>query len=268
MKDELEYEKLKEIIFLEYIKRKKEENLLKRDIQLFQNIIELYFKKDRQPYFKEIIDRYKERYILDESRIEENITLEEQLGLGEIYDFIRDFDYSQDNFNVFFTSLIIHEKLYSKSPNNNFGGKLRNVNVSLFDLDIEVLDYKNAIIEFNKYLNPNISNQIFKNYNEKELFLYIKDSIILTTKLIKLQPFQDGNKRTFRALLNLLFKRVNIPPIFIEISERDEYKSALIKALITNDYQDIIKFYYYKICDAIILLDIENSNESIKTLIK
>ena len=56
-----------------------------------------------------------------------------------------------------------------------------------------------------------------------------------------------------------MFKRVNIPPIFINLDERKEYKNALIKALKDEDYSDIIKFYYYKICDAIILLDIENS---------
>ena len=56
-----------------------------------------------------------------------------------------------------------------------------------------------------------------------------------------------------------MFKRVNIPPIFINLDERKEYKNALIKALKDEDYSDIIKFYYYKICDAIIILDIKNS---------
>lgn len=63
----------------------------------------------------------------------------------------------------------------------------------------------------------------------------------------------------FSSSFKSLFKRVNIPPIFINLDERKEYKNALIKALKDEDYSDIIKFYYYKICDAIILLDIENS---------
>ena len=267
MKDELEYEKFINYIFIEYLNRKQIENIYLRDILLFKNIIKLYFSKDRKPYFKEIIDRYKELYIFDESRVEENITPFEQLGLGEIYDYIRDFDFNKDKFNLFIVSLIIHEKLYSKSIGSNFGGKLRNTNVALLDLDVEVPDYIDAIKEFNSYLNQNKSDQIFKNFNENELFLYINDCIILTTKLIKLQPFQDGNKRTFRAILNLLLKRVNIPPIFIEPNEREEYKDALVKALTSDNYDDIIKFYYYKICDAIILLDIDNSkNDKIKKI--
>lgn len=78
--------------------------------------------------------------------------------------------------------------------------------------------------------------------------------------LIKVQPFADGNKRTFRALLNLLLKRINIPPIYIELDEALSYKNALFKAIKENDYSDIINFYYYKICEAIVItLDIDKS---------
>ncbi len=76
-----------------------------------------------------------------------------------------------------------------------------------------------------------------------------------------MQPFIDGNKRTFRALLNLLLKKIKIPPINIEIEETSIYKDALLEAIIRNDYSRIINFYYYKICDAIITLDIENLTE-------
>ena len=258
MKEELQYNELVNYIFKEYLSKKNKENLYFRDIILFKNIINLYFAIDRKDYFRKIIDKYKDLYIYDESRIEQNITKEEQLGLGEIYDYISNFNFDKDMFNIFIISLIMHEKLYSKTPNKEFGGKLRNVDVSLYDLDIDIPNYNIAIKEFNSYLNQDKSNQIFNNYNDNELFLYINDCIVLTTKLIKLQPFQDGNKRTFRALLNLLLKRVNIPPIFIELNEREEYKKALVKALTNDDYQDIIKFYYYKICDSIILLDIDN----------
>ena len=259
MKNELEYDEFIKYIFAEYWKRKGNENLYLRDIMLFKNIIQTYFQKDRKPYFKEIIDKYKELYIFDEARIESHMTKQEQLGLGEVYDFIRDFDFDTQPFNVFITSIQLHLKLYSKSNNPHFGGKLRTTNVMLRDIEVEVPEPNIAIKEYNEYLKPEISNQVFNNYFNNELFLYINDCIILTTELIKLQPFQDGNKRTFRALLNLLFKRVNIPPIFIQPEERDEYKQALIKALQEDDYSEIIKFYYYKICDAIILLDIENS---------
>lgn len=262
---ELEYHEFINYIFQEYYRKKTQEKIYNRDINLFKNIIEIYFQKDRQPYFKWIIDKYKELYILDESRIEPGVTKEEKIGLGIVYDYIRDFDFDKNKFNIFIVALTMHYKLYSMCPNSEFGGKLRTTNVALRDLDIEVLEPNEAIKIFNNYLNQVYSDQIFKKYEDNDLFGYIEDCIILCVNLIKLQPFQDGNKRTFRAILNLLFKRVNIPPIFIDLDERMEYKNALIKALKDNDYQDIIKFYYYKICDAIILLDIENPNRHLET---
>lgn len=259
MEKDLEYEEFINCIFQEYLKRKQHTNLLTRDINLFKNIITLYFQKDRTNYFADIIDNFKDLYILDESRIEPHVTKEEQLGLGIVYDYIKDFDFEKDNFNIFVISLIIHSKLYSKCAGSDFGGKLRNTNVSLKDLDIYIPDPDIAIKLFNSYLDQKNSDQIFLNYFQSDLFGYLDNCIKLCVTLIKIQPFYDGNKRCFRALLNLLFKRVNIPPIFINLDERKEYKNALIKALKDEDYSDIIKFYYYKICDAIILLDIENS---------
>ena len=257
MGNEFEYQEFINYIFYEYFRKKKKENIYNRDIFLFKNIIEMYFMKDRKPYFKYIINKYKQLYILNESRIEPGVTREEKLGLGVVYDYIRDFDFDKDKFNIFIVSLIIHSKLYSKCHHKEFGGKLRTVDVALKDLNVLVPDANTAIKIFNSFLNQETSEKIFTKYYENDLFSYIEESIILCVKLIKLQPFQDGNKRTFRALLNLLFKRANIPPIFIDLDERDEYKLALINAL-NDDYRDIIKFYYYKICDAIILLDIDN----------
>lgn len=268
METNFEYQGFINYIFQEYSKRKEKENMFNRNIYFFKNIIQVYFQVDRKPYFKYIINKYKQLYILDESRIEPNVTREEQLGLGIVYDYIRDFDFDTDNFNIFVVSMIIHSKLYSKCIGSNFGGKLRTTNIILKDLNIDTKEPNEAIQIFNRFLNPNLSNKIFEKYVNNDLFGYINDCIILCVNLIKLQPFQDGNKRTFRALLNLLFKKANLPPIFIDINERLEYKNALIKALSENDFDDIIKFYYYKICDAIILLDIENQRGNPKKSIK
>jgi len=81
--------------------------------------------------------------------------------------------------------------------------------------------------------------------------------------LIKLQPFLDGNKRTFRALLNLLLKKVGIPPIYIKQEEREVYKRELLKAIIEADYSGIIRFYYFKIADAIVSLDIYSDKDDL-----
>ena len=64
-----------------------------------------------------------------------------------------------------------------------------------------------------------------------------------------------------RALVNILFKVAGIPPVYVKSSERKKYLSAMNKAIVENDYNDINKFYYYKICDSILVLDL---NQRIK----
>lgn len=244
------------LIFEGYKKRKEENRLYVQNDNIPKIIIQEYMKIIEKPAFKDLISSYKKKYIFHESRVEKNTRKEEQKGLGEIYDYIQNFDFEKDEFNVFITSLIIHQRLY-KYCGQGFGGSLRENSAFLFDLNIDIASPEEAKKIFNSYILRR--DYIFEKLNNGDIFGYIEDCIKLNVDLIKLQPFSDGNKRTFRALTNLLLKKLNIPPIYIEVDERLEYKKALIKAMQESDYNDIIQFYYYKICDAIITLDINNS---------
>lgn len=244
------------LIFEGYKKRKLENRLYSQNDNIPKIIIQEYMNIIEKPAFKNLISSYKKKYIFHESRVETNTRKEEQLGLSEVYDYIQNFDFNKDTFNVFITSLILHQKLY-KYCGEGFGANLRENSAILFDLNIDVASPETARRIFNSYISK--KDYIFEKLNKGDIFGYIEDCIKLNVELIKLQPFADGNKRTFRALTNLLLKRLNIPPIYIEINERDEYKKALIKAMSYDDYNDIIQFYYYKICDSIVTLDINNS---------
>ena len=242
-----------QIIFDTYKERNKQ-----TDNRKFANlIINAYVKYVKKPKFSIIVDKYKNEYIHNESRVENNSTPEEKEGLGIVYDFISDFNFETDNYNIFVTSLIIHSKLYSKCPYSSFGGKLRDTNAYLEDTNIELLSPEETRKKFNNMIQK--SDNIFIPLNEGNIIKYIDDCIKTTIDLIKLQPFCDGNKRTFRAILNLLLKKINIPPIYIEKYERLIYKEALLEAIEKNNYEKIINFYHFKICDSIMNLDINNS---------
>lgn len=71
-----------------------------------------------------------------------------------------------------------------------------------------------------------------------------------------------------RALTNLLFKLANIPPIYVKLSERDNYLKAMSYALEKENYSQIREFYYYKICDSILELDVNDKINKEPTLIK
>lgn len=240
-----------------YKLRKNTNNLYTQNDFIPQRIIQVYDNSVEKPQFKNIVESYKKKYIYNEARVEKNITREEQAGLGEVYDYISNFDYEKNNFNIFVSAMLIHQKLYSKCPNSSFGGKLRDNQAIMKGTYIDVM----PATEAKKYFNSFILNSlfIFEPLEKGDIFEYINICIITIVNLIKAQPFIDGNKRTFRALLNLMLKRINIPPIYIDIEEREEYKKALLEAMINNNYDTIIRFYYYKICDAIVELDVNNS---------
>lgn len=244
------------------------------------NIINLYINYINKREHEIIYNDYKYKFITNESLVEPGVTKEEKEGLKNVYDYIS--TYPKDApIDLFIESFKIHSKLYEKCPFPEFGTKLRNDSVLLYNTPYDVLPADEAKNEFNKYINkcyiykptntmidslktkPWLKLHIFNN-----IFDYIDACIKETVKLIKLQPFDDGNKRTFRAVLNLLLKQADIPPIYIKEEERNIYKRDLLKAICDNNYEDIIQFYYYKITDSIVGLGINKTKEENIKLLK
>lgn len=245
--DLVEYEFINLVLYAYYLR--KEKSYL-NNICIPKNIIKMYYRSNYRLDFDLIVLEFKEKYIFDESRIDNTDSIEEKLGLGEVYDYISKFNFDNQKFDIFIHSLIIHQKLYSKCPGSCFGGSLREAQAILKGINIDIISAEEAKIYFNSFINN--SDFIFDSLNENDILKYIEECIKLTTDLIKAQPFNDGNKRTFRALLNLLFKKIDIPPIYIDEYEIKKYKTALFEAISKNDYTLLVNFYYYKICDSII----------------
>lgn len=264
-------------------------------------MIILKYYENVVPDYDTMIYNFRQKYISNESLIENNITPYEKKGISYIYDFIQQFNIQTDYFNIFVTGLILHQKLYKAaddarqdikarnaefkkiealeqkvketgdlalfnqlqemkktlSVTENFGGRLRNSSAIMADTKVRVPDPKEATFFFQNYVTPEKSKEYEDHLRDDSIFDYIDYCVKTTVNLIKYQPFNDGNKRVFRNLLNLMFKKRNIPPIFIKPNERGEYKKALLLALENKDYSKIIIFYYYKICDSIYELEIK-----------
>jgi len=143
------------------------------------------------------------------------------------------------------------------SKQSKIGGRFRTKDeeVRLLGLDIKVPSSNEAIIFMNTFASKEKKDE-FNKYLKDDVFEYINYCIRITTEMMRNQPFLDGNKRTFRSLLNLLFKIRNLPPVYIKTNERTVYKNALYKAMKNNDYGELYNFYYFKICDSIYELDI------------
>lgn len=252
------------LVFEGYQHRKRTNTLYDEDSTIPQQIIKLYYDSINKglihkPNFDEIFEKYKRKYIYNESRVDENISENEKKGLAEVYDYLLHYDFNKKKFDIFIEGLQIHCLLYKycKIPGEEletFGGKLRQSTVFLQKTFLEVPDAEVAKRYFQSYCaKPLPELDLTK---ENGIFDYIDTCVDITAELIRYQPFQDGNKRTFRSILNLLFKRVNLPPVYIKTSEKEEYKDCLLEGMENQDYSRLKKFYYYKICDSIYDLDV------------
>ncbi len=228
-----------------------------KELTTSKSIVEEYYKFDKKRIYAQILEEYKVRYIYNESKVEGNVTKEEKMGIATVYDYISDFNFDTDYFNIFTTSLIIHQKLYSHCPGEGFGGSLRDTQAILKDTCIEVMSAEEAQIFFNEFITK--SDEIFLSLKKGNILKYIENCITVTTELIKAQPFADGNKRTFRSLLNLLLKKVTLPPVYIPSYLNQKYKDVLLKAMQDGNYIGLYNFYYERIEDAIKELALDKS---------
>lgn len=259
------------LLFDGYEKRKKEKKLYKHD-NVPEIIIKTYYTYVKKPSFDRLLYNFKRRYLYNENKMEQVHSIEEQKGLSCVYDYVNKRK-DVENISIYDLSSI-HEALYSKAKHPEFGGRYRNQDIYLLSEDdgiinggnVELCPYWNITHEMN-LLRPEVDElvksgiRLGQNSDPNEILKYINDCVILKCKLIKIHPFRDGNGRSIRAFINLLFKLANIPPVYIENKEKYKYQEAMNNALVLNDYTDIFDFYNFKICDSIMALDLAVKND-------
>ncbi len=252
-------EKIKYIqaIFDGYKNRKDSGNLYDFD-NIPQKVLENYYMYIENPVFEDIFNSFREKYIENESKLENVHEEKEILGLGKVYDHIQSY-LAQKDINIYLT-MKLHQILYSKCPHPEFGGKLRDIETYLEGSTIETECYQ--IIPQKIAMLYNSTNDLVneglllgKSNDINQIFEYINKCIKLKCELIRIHPFSDGNGRTSRAFLNVLFKLAKIPPVYVVVNEKKEYHRAMNTAISQQDYSYINQFYLYKICDSILELD-------------
>lgn len=254
--------------FLGYKYRKNTKKLYSSDAILPKKLIRLYYLSDTEKPFVDIPDAFVRRYIKNELIIEEVHSKEEMEGQAAMYDFAHTTDEVFDIYSL----LSYHRELYSKTPFPEYAGTFRNHDVYLPGTGTEITEWsmiRTRIRELDPVVNELIERS--KTIDVKDLnslFKYIDDCIKLKCQLVKIHPFQDGNGRTIRCFINRLFELAGIPPVYIKLNERSEYHIAMNKANCENDFTSIIGFYYYKICDSIVELDINERLAKEKTKVK
>lgn len=147
----------------------------------------------------------------------------------------------EENIDIY-TLLRLHEKLYSCAPAPEFGGKLRVANPLVLGAKFETVDWHDvgsAILE----LRPTV--EALLNYTQGEpLSEFIEQAAKLHHRLTVIHPFADGNGRTTRGFLNLLFMHRGLPPIYIKAAEKEEYRCALARADMEEDFNNLYEVIF------------------------
>lgn len=161
------------------------------------------------------------------------------------------------------TLIELHQKIYENTEYNEYSCYFRNDDRYLPGTGTEICEWsmigeslKLLDIDFQKLLVK--AEEVKTSINVEDRLKFIDECVVLKCKLIKIHPFFDGNGRSIRGLINVLFEHADLPPIYIKENERTEYHRAMNMANNDGKYTDIINFYKFKICDSIVELDINN----------
>lgn len=246
------------LLFLNYIDRYEKGTLYSEVDFLPQNLIRLYYSNITAPRFNSMWDNFKQDYIINESELEDAHSPIEREGLGIVYDYINNI--KRQNLTIY-QLCNLNQLLFSKAPHPECGGQFRTDERFLPKSGIELCEWRMIPTEMQKLYLPveelmKRGDDLRINRNPIAIIDYINDCLRVKAKIIEIHPFGDGNGRTARAFLNILFKLANIPPVYVKANEKNEYGKAMNKAISDKDFAELEKFYYYKICDSIIELDI------------
>lgn len=254
--------------FLGYQYRKVRQQLYDIDGDIPKKLIALYFSNEKTVDLDCVKGAFIKKYIKNECELEDVHNDLEKAGMKVMYEYM----HNSEEFDIY-SILDYHRLLYSKAPHPEFAGHFRNYDVYLPGTGTELSEWSMiwpSIKQLEQDVRLLIKNgkKLETHHSIDKLFEYINECIILKCKLIKIHPLPDGNGRTIRCFLNKLFEVAGIPPVYIKEKERTEYHSAMNKANLEGDYDTIIQFYYYKICDSIVELDINErfKEEKVKVL--
>ena len=131
----------------------------------------------------------------------------------------------------------LHKICFSGSK--EFAGKLRNVEVVIRNYDGAIIHKGVPVSELDRYLNDMIK-WYGKNKNK---FKSIVLAAIIHNQFEHIHPFQDGNGRVGRLLLNFILIKNKYPPINIRLRDRKKYYEVLREYSIYQNLRPTVKFF-------------------------
>jgi len=134
-------------------------------------------------------------------------------------------------------SLLLKLHNFCFKGSKHFAGKFRDVNVVVRNSKGQILHAGVPREELNSYLKDFI--EWYK--ENKNKFKPLVLAAILHNQFEHIHPFQDGNGRVGRLLLNYILLKNNYPPINIMLEDRQEYYKSLYEYSKRDDLKPTLK---------------------------
>lgn len=170
--------------------------------------------------------------ILDEKPKTKDPEEIETLGVAKAVDYIRD---TKEDLSLRFL-LKLHKLCFEGSK--HFAGKFREVNVVVRNSAGHILHAGVPKQELKEYLDDFIIWYKENKTKFKPLIL----AAIIHNQFEHIHPFQDGNGRVGRLLLNYILIKNNYPPVNIALEDRQEYYQSLQKYSKQDDLKPTLRF--------------------------
>ncbi|NCC71383.1 Fic family protein [bacterium] len=132
--------------------------------------------------------------------------------------------------------LKLHEICFKGSK--DFAGKLRSVEVVIKNNKGEIIHQGAPVYQ----LKEELAEFIHWHYENKNNFKPLILAALVHNQFEHIHPFQDGNGRVGRLLLNYILLKNNYPPINIFLEDRQEYYLSLREYSENNNLKATIQF--------------------------
>ncbi len=152
-----------------------------------------------------------------------------------------------------FKMLEMNRILFQYAPFPEEAGKIRTDNNVVVGASFEAADCKDIAQEFvsiDKLLQALITKG-----NELTYSKYIDEAVKIHHKVTIVHPFNDGNGRISRAVLNWLFKLKGLPPVYLKAESKENYLEALRAVDRENNCTKLVEIFYRQVLESMIQLN-------------
>lgn len=119
----------------------------------------------------------------------------------------------------------MHKLLYSLTDFPEFAGQYRTQEAMILDGSVQPLPFTDIIDEM-FHLESEIQS-ILDSLEYLDIIQFIDKVCRIHHKLTQIHPFDDGNGRVSRALMNFLFYKREIPIVYFLETQREQYLNSL-----------------------------------------